>query len=77
VTGYRVVLKHLGDGERYAAWYGDKPWTYTQAHDFLIALEQRWPHLHNPGVEFYLSAEPMWRSREHHKAALVSALLEA
>jgi hypothetical protein len=77
MNAYHVVLKHVGDGERWAEWHGDVPWSYAEAHDVLIGIERLWPRLHNPGVRFYLAAEPMWRSREAHKSAVVAALLEA
>jgi hypothetical protein len=77
MTAYRVVLRHVGDGERLAAWHGDRPWSYPEARAALIGVERLWPRLHNPGVPFYLAAEPMWPSREAHVAAFVAALLES
>lgn len=77
MTVFHVVLRHRDDHEQLAEWHGDHDWSYLEARRALIGVSQLWPRLHNPGVKFYLAAEPVWRTREQHIAAVVSALLEA
>lgn len=59
MTAFHVVLRHIGDGDQLAEWHGDQPWSYPEARQVLLGVEKLYPRLHNPGVKYYLAAEPV------------------
>ena len=62
MTAYHVVLRHMGDSHQLAEWHGETPWSYLDARQVLIGVERLYPRLHNPGVRYYLVAEPIQAS---------------